>query len=135
MQQPVAPFSVRTTSQNGVARLALRGELDMSVTDLLVERLATFEGDGVSSIVLDLRDLSFVDASGLHVLLRARKRAEANGHQFRVVGASQAARRVFEITRTEFLFDDSEAVSPLDGSSDGNRSGRARVEISGDQHV
>lgn len=135
MQQPVAPFSVRIASQSGGACLALRGELDMSVIDLFKEPLAKAEADGVSSIVLDLRDLVFMDSTGLHAILGAWRRAEANGHQLHVVvGASQAARRVFEITGTEFLIDET-GVSSLDGFTDGHRSGLAREASGGHRDV
>lgn len=130
-----APFSVRTTSQNGVAWLALRGELDMSVTDLITEPLTAFEGDGVASIFLDLRDLTFVDSAGLHAILGAWRRAEANGHQLRVIGVSEATRRVFEITGTEYVIDDSEAVSVLERLDDGQGAGPAGDALSGDRHV
>ena len=130
--EQVAPFSVHVTSDNDVAWLALRGELDMSVVDRLKEPIATFEGSDVASIVLDLRDLTFVDSSGLHAILGARRRSEANGHQLRVVGASPTVRRVFEITGTGFVIDDSEAVGALDGVSDGQRSVLARDASGGD---
>jgi anti-anti-sigma factor len=133
VQQPVAPFSVHVTSEDGVAWLALRGELDMSVTDLLTESITTFEEDGLASIVLDLRDLTFVDSSGLHAILDAWRRAEANGHQLRVVGVSQAARRVFEVTGTKFLIDETEVVRGQHQLADGHRSGLARKASGGDQ--
>ena len=122
-------FSVDVTSESGVAWLALRGELDIAGTDLVVEPIATFEREGVSSIVLDLRDLTFIDASGLHTILDARRRAEANGHQLRVVGVSRAPRRVFEITRTEFLIDDTEVFSELDRSVGGPLSELAGLPV------
>lgn len=122
-------FSVDVTSGTGVAWLALRGELDIAATDLMMEPVATFERDGVSSIVLDLRDLTFIDASGLHAILDARRRAEANGHQLRVVGVSRAPRRVFEMTRTEFLIDDTEVFSDLDRSVGGPLSELAGLPV------
>ena len=133
--QQVPPFSVRTTSQDGVAWLALRGELDMSVVNLIREPLATFAGDGVASIVVDLHDLTFLDSSGLHAILGAWRLAEANGHRLRVTGVSKAARRVFEITATEFLIDEREVVSPPDRFADGDRPAPARDDVSGDQRV
>ena len=130
------PLSVHVTCQNGVAWIALRGELDMSVAHLVTEALETIEGegDGVSTTVFDLRDLTFVDSSGLHSILGPWRRAQENGHQLRVVGVSQSARRVFEITRTEFLLDEKEVVSTLDRFTDGP-SRRAQNAIGGVRHA
>jgi anti-anti-sigma factor len=107
-------FIARIESRNGVARIALEGELDMETVPVLGDHLARFEADGVAGIMLDLRDLTFVDCSGLRIFLAARERSKANGHRFILVGASPAARRLFELTGTQFLLDEQEAVSLLD---------------------
>lgn len=108
------PFSTRIDSRNGVANIALVGELDMATVPVLEDRLARFEGDGVSAIVLDLRNLSFFDCSAIHAFVEARDRATMNGHRVTVVGAGQAARRLFELTRTQFLLEEHEAPGVLD---------------------
>jgi anti-anti-sigma factor len=108
------PFSARIDLRNGVARIALEGELDMATAPSLSERLARLESDGVVGIMLDLRELTFADLSGLHAFLAARERSKANGHRFILVGASSSTRRLFELTSTEFLLDEQEAVSLLD---------------------
>jgi anti-anti-sigma factor len=93
--------------------MALCGEFDMATAPRLDSSLAPFEDDGVSAIVLDLCDLTFIDASGLRALLRARDRAKTSGHQLILVGASASARRLFEITCTEFLLDDPDTADVL----------------------
>lgn len=107
-------FSARVESRNGVAHVVMAGELDMTTVPALVEQLAHVEQDGVASIMLDLRDLVFVDSSGLHAFLQARDRAKTNGHRLILVGAGPFVRRLFEITGTEFLLDEHEAVSAMD---------------------
>jgi anti-anti-sigma factor len=107
-------LTARIESRNGVARIALEGDLDMATVPVLSDHLGHFEADGVAGIMLDLRDLTFVDCSGLRVFLEARERSNANGHRFILVGASPGARRLFELTGTKFLLDEQEAVSLLD---------------------
>lgn len=106
-------FSVRTNSQNGVASLALQGELDMATFPQLEECLMPLEQDGVSAIIVDLRDLTFIDSSGLRALLRAKERARTTSHRVVLLGASASARRLFEITQTEWLMDDRDAADVL----------------------
>lgn len=106
-------LSLETKSRNGVACVAVRGELDMATARRLDGCLAPFENEGVSAIVLDLRGLTFIDSFGLRALLRARDRAEKNLHRVILVGANASARRLFEITRTEFLLDDPETADVL----------------------
>ena len=116
-----ATFDAQIDARDGVARVALMGELDMSTTPALEDCLGRFQGDGVRDIILDLRDLSFMDSSGLHAFLRARNDAEENGHRLHLTGTSGAVRRVFELTETQFLLDEPEAMGLLDSfSGDGS---------------
>jgi anti-anti-sigma factor len=59
--------------------------------------------------MLDLRDVSFVDSSGLHAFLQASERAKANRHRMVLIGARPSTRRLFALTGTEFLLDEQEA--------------------------
>ena len=93
-------------SQNGMTSIALSGELDMETVPALEELLTQVEDTGRLKIVLDLQDLDFMDSTCLRTFLSARDRAETNGHQLILTGARPFARRLFEITGTEFLLDE-----------------------------
>ncbi|HSJ50153.1 MAG TPA: STAS domain-containing protein [Actinomycetota bacterium] len=96
-------FRTRIDAGSGVTTVALLGELDMATVPILNDQLASLEQDGTKAIVLDLRDLRFVDSSGLHALVRAYRRSETNGHRLLLVGANPSTRRLCEMTGTEFL--------------------------------
>jgi anti-anti-sigma factor len=100
------PFGARSQEKDGVATIALSGELDLAAVPTLTENLAPFEGNGVSTIVLDLQDLTFIDSSGLLALLEARRRAMSNAHRLLLSGPSPAARRLIELTGTQRLLDE-----------------------------
>jgi anti-sigma B factor antagonist len=74
-----APFATRVEAQDDVAIMALSGELDVSTAPILREELAQVENSGTLAIVLDLRDVTFIDSSGLNEFLEARSRAQATG--------------------------------------------------------
>jgi anti-anti-sigma factor len=111
---PETQFDVDVESRNGVARLALRGELDMQTVDRLSPWLEWAERDGASEIVLDLRDLTFVGSTGLHSFLHAWDRAGTNGHRVVFVGVTRPTRRLFEMTGAEHMLDEREAISTLE---------------------
>ena len=100
-------------TRSGVARVALRGELDMATAPALEHHLEPFANDGVSAILLDLRELTFIDSSGLHALVRASERARVNGHRLILIGTRPSARRLFELTGTEHLLDDQDHIGAL----------------------
>jgi anti-sigma B factor antagonist len=68
-------FGLRTARSSDAVWMALGGELDVYATPSLRAALRNVERTGPRLIVLDLRGLSFLDSSGLAVLLGAHERA------------------------------------------------------------
>jgi len=119
-------FTAEVESRNGVVRIGLGGDLDMLTVPILAEHLSRVEQNGTTAILLDLRDLTFIDSSGLHAFLQAGKRAEVNGHQLVLIGATPTTQRLFELTGTAFMLDGRQAVSVLDQFTAGSSSRSSR---------
>ena len=64
----------------GQVRLLLAGELDMATAHVLAERLRRAATRG-EAVVVDLSDLTFMDSSGLRLLLRAAADSQRDGWQ------------------------------------------------------
>jgi anti-sigma B factor antagonist len=107
-------FTARIDARNGVASVALAGELDMATVPVLEESLAPFEGNGIRTIMLDLRELTFLDCSALRAFLDARDRAAKRRDRLILVGATPFARRVFDLAGVGYLLDDVDAAGVLD---------------------
>ena len=107
-------FSAQVGSGRGATKIVLAGELDMATTPILEEHLVRAESDGATTILIDLRELTFMDTTGLHAFLAARERAEENGRKLLLVGAKEPVRRVFELTGQASALDNQDAVSALD---------------------
>jgi anti-sigma B factor antagonist len=83
----------------GEAVVAVSGEIDMAVGDDLLNTLnTTIRTAGVRRVVVDLSRVSFMDSTGLHVLLNARVTARTSRVGFTVVGAVGLVHRVLAIT-------------------------------------
>ena len=106
-------FTAQVNSRNGVASITLRGELDLATVPDLEGHLAPLESDSVSAIILDLRELTFIDSVALHSLVRAKERARTSGQRLILVGARPSARRLFQLTCVEHLLDDRDTVGVL----------------------
>jgi anti-sigma B factor antagonist len=107
-------FTARSDRRDGIARLVLEGDLDLSTCSMLEEHLALLRHEGVSAIIVDLQGLTFMDSSGLRILLGASKAAKEGGYQFAVVGVGETARRLFEVTGTDWLLNEDEGRGLLD---------------------
>jgi anti-sigma B factor antagonist len=97
-------FAVEESRKDSTVRLYLRGELDMATRARVESALIRAEASGASAIELDLGGLTFMDSSGVHVALDARRRSHEKGHSLVLLGGSESVQRVFELTGTAQLF-------------------------------
>lgn len=95
MYVSVEPFGVTCHDFDGGRIFALRGELDASTCRGLSESLT---GPAGALIVVDLRDLSFMDSSGLGAIHAARRAALNQGGTLVVTRPTPMVSRVLEIT-------------------------------------
>lgn len=83
---------------DGVVRLVLVGELDLSSASQVEEILKDLEAEGPALIVLDLRELTFMDSTGLRVMVSADARARDQARRLAIVQGPEPVHRVFRIT-------------------------------------
>ena len=90
-------FNVQSYSGTEPVRVVADGELDAASAGTLATALeeATASGTGIA---LDLSGVSFIDSSGLRVIAAEVQRAESASTSFAVTAASDAVRRIFEMT-------------------------------------
>lgn len=78
--------------------LVVRGELDLSTVDYLRDFLRREEARA-PTVVVDLRELQFIDSSGLSLMVSEQQRAQEDGFRFAIaVGGAPAVQRLFELT-------------------------------------
>jgi anti-anti-sigma factor len=78
--------------------LAVSGELDLASSPILEERLdEVFESDS-DVVILDLRDLDFMDSTGLSVVVKAHQAAEASERQLCLVKGPPQVQRLLSLT-------------------------------------
>ena len=97
----MALLELDTEQDESRARLALRGELDISSAPVLEEALGRLEAGGPSLIVIDLRGLEFMDSTGLRTLVSADQRARDAGRRLAIVRGPEAVDRIFSVTRLD----------------------------------
>ncbi len=98
----VMPFDISVTGTPTEPTVAVRGELDVATSPRLRTELTVLLARGATDITLQFGDVSFVDSSGLGVLVGTYKRMREEGTgSIRIVGAQPSVRKVFEITGLE----------------------------------
>lgn len=108
-------FELTLRRDGDIPILSLSGELDIAVVGRLDQGLAPLEEHRPAVLVLDLRELSFMDSSGLRLVLEADMRARRDGRRLVVVRGPDAVHRVFTVAtldkRLEFVDDPSDVHS------------------------
>ena len=93
-------FGVEVHRVDRTCRVALIGEMDLSNIALVDVNLATLAEQQPERLVLDLRQLTFMESSGLRLILYWAARAELADLDFCLVQGGRDIRRLFEITGT-----------------------------------
>ena len=93
-----AVFRVHPERINDVYRLTVSGELDLATRDTLRDELEHAEVSEAKRILLDLKDLTFIDSSGIAILVEAHQRSATAGTQLRVLVVDGQVREVLELT-------------------------------------
>lgn len=92
---PAANAHARTRSDGPFTVVEVVGEIDLATADLVAEHLgAATAGPGRPDILVDLRQVSFLDCSCLRVLCRAESRARERGGRLRLVTDAPRVRRL-----------------------------------------
>ncbi len=90
-------FAVETSCSHDEAVLILHGELDLSTQPELVSALADIEGK-FACVVLDLADLTFIDAGNIGVIHRACRVARMRGSEVVLRSPNLHLLRILELT-------------------------------------
>jgi anti-anti-sigma factor len=91
--------SVSTRRRGGILTLAVSGDMDLSSGALVANAINDAIGaSGVSLVQVDLSAVEFLDSFAIALLLKGRRRADAQGIGYLVTNAHGIARQVLELT-------------------------------------
>jgi anti-anti-sigma factor len=94
-------FEVISEHHGDLVLVKLSGELDISSAPKVEDELARVEPERPERLVLDLRNLAFMDSTGLRLLIAADTRARQQDRRLTIVKGPEPVQRVFRITRLE----------------------------------
>jgi anti-anti-sigma factor len=98
MSSEAPPFNISQRERQGRYTLILSGELDLQTSPQLTSAITRLCEAGALEIEIDLRDVSFIDSSGVRAILHAKEQCEGHRAEFFIVpGTHPGPRRLFEI--------------------------------------
>jgi anti-anti-sigma factor len=98
-------LSVRLRTNRRTALIELFGELDLATIGQVADTFnhLAIDPDGFSHVVLDLRGLTFMDAAGIHELVRQNNHANQYQRNLAVVRGNAFISRLMALTGVDAL--------------------------------
>jgi anti-anti-sigma factor len=97
-------FGLAVIPQRDAVRVAVRGELDISTSDALRAQLDELWRSGRAEVVVDLREVAFMDSAALCVLVHNHRHATQTGLRFSIVDGPPVVSRLLELTGLNEVF-------------------------------
>jgi anti-sigma B factor antagonist len=95
---PPSQFHVDVQPHRDVVHLVPVGELDLATADQLRGQLDELINAGCRRLIVDLRELKFIDSTGLALLARYYRTAQDDGWQLSIIQGPPQIRRMFELS-------------------------------------
>jgi anti-anti-sigma factor len=103
---PPQGFTVSVEPDHDVVALVPAGELDIASIGVLRQKaLELYDDETIRRVVIDLRQVSFMDCAGLRGLLTVQNGAKGTARTVTLLPGPPAVDRIFELTATDRLFE------------------------------
>ena len=96
-------FELLTQSDGPCWTIHLAGELDTAVNSRLKEALAEAQETNPQQIRVDVKELVFIDSTGIQTLVGAKQNADALGCDLVVAGPTGDVKRIFDLVALDKL--------------------------------
>src|SRR5438128_3901982 len=84
--------------------LPLEGEIDLHVSPEVAESLRTMTAEKPKVLVVDLAKVTYLDSSGLAVLIEGMQNVQEYGGKFALANVQEGVQHIFEIARLDQVF-------------------------------
>ncbi len=99
---PKRPNAIGVSKRPNV--LSLEGEIDLHVSPRVSISLRQMIEKKPKRLVVNLSGVTYLDSSGLAVLIEAMQNVEKYGGKFALAGMQETVRSIFEIARLDQVF-------------------------------
>ena len=91
-------FRLEVRTEGAATVIAVGGELDLASSPALKEQLERISGPETELLVIDLRELEFMDSTGLSIIVGAHNRLAEQGCHVSIVRGTQQVQRLLDLT-------------------------------------
>jgi len=91
-------FRVEVRKEDRAVVFAVAGELDLATSPALEQEIDGARDADIDLLIVDLRELRFMDSTGLHTLVKAHKQTREAGRRFAVIPGGGQIERLLDLT-------------------------------------
>lgn len=88
---------VDTEDHDGLALVTAAGEIDAATADSVADAVSSALADGYKRVVVDFAQVTFIDSTGLGVLVKSHRAAESADATFGVVHPTPQTRKLIRV--------------------------------------
>ena len=92
-------------NQGQAVIIELAGEIDIKCSGKIKNKIKEIYEDKPHTLIVDMTEVSFMDSSGLAVLVGALKQSRVNNSKLKLAGMTKDVRSIFEICKLETIFE------------------------------
>ncbi|OGP87297.1 MAG: hypothetical protein A2156_11015 [Deltaproteobacteria bacterium RBG_16_48_10] len=89
----------------GIKVVALSGEIDMYTSPTLREELMGLINKRVTPLLVDLKEVSYIDSSGIATFVEGLKRMMSYGGRLKLVGLLEGVKEIFSFSKLDKVFE------------------------------
>lgn len=104
MQHTTTHARLFSRQATGHTVLSVSGELDITTTAALRDRMVDILKDTTAPVIIDLSAVTFCDAAGLALLVGAQRRAKPHGFAVTLAGPRRNVSKLLRITGLDRAF-------------------------------
>ncbi len=103
-------LTIQERQNSAITILDISGRIDAATSSQIEEELGKKLDTGVTTLILNMKDLNYISSSGLRVILAALKRVKAKGGTIALADLQPGPGEVFKMTGFDRLFPISASV-------------------------
>ena len=108
-------MNISTRKKGNHLIVALAGELNLYNVGEVKNQITTTIGSDTSSLVMDFKDLKYIDSSGICLMAQLKKKYSAGSGKFALMGVSKEVMDVLRITALDSFFTFISSEDKLEG--------------------
>lgn len=98
-------LTINVEEVNSQAIMTLKGEIDVYTAAKLKAELNELVNEHGSDVVVDLKDVTYMDSTGLGTFISGLKHSEKAGSTLRLIRANNRLFRLFKVTGLDDIID------------------------------